>query len=106
MLCSLKIKFFTSNYLEMGWTSGNYYNFTFTLLEEGSLACSCHKNFLAVLKKSENYESLQNGLSDIRAEVKDLETIEQNGIQFKLVYYLGGDLNFLAIATSIDRASS
>ena len=71
-------------------------NFTFTLLEEGSLARSCRGNhILAVLKEPEKYESLQNGLADIRAEVKDLETIEQNGMQFKIVYYLGGDLKFL-----------
>ena len=76
-------------------------NFTFTLLE-GSLARSCRGNhILAVLKEPEKYESLTNGLSDIRTEVKDLETIEQNGIQFKIVHYLGGDLKFLAIATGI-----
>lgn len=82
-------------------------NFTFTLLEEGSLSHSCRGNhILAILKEPEIYESLKNGLSDIQTEVKDLETIEQNGIQFKIVYYLGGDLKFLPIATGIDSASS
>ena len=82
-------------------------NFTFTLLEEGPLAHSCHGNhILVVLKEAEKYESLKNGLSDIRAEVENLKTLEQNGIKFGRTYYLGGGLKFLAIVTGVDSASS
>ncbi len=81
-------------------------NFTFTLLEEGSLAHSCQGNhILAVLKEPEKYVTLKNGLADIRSEVEHLTETEHNGMCFKIVYYIGGDLKFLAIITGVDCAS-
>ena len=82
-------------------------NFTFTLLDEGSSAHSSQGNhILAVLKEPENYDTIKNGLADIRKEVEDLKTGEHNGMQFTVTYYPGGDLKFLAIVTGIDSATS
>ena len=51
-------------------------NFTFTLLEEGSLAYSCEGNHtLAILKDEEKYEPLRDALEDTRNEVERLQTI-------------------------------
>ena len=81
-------------------------NFTFTLLEEGSLAHSSQgSHILAVLKEPEKYDTWKNGLSDIRTEVENLTTLEHNGIRFNIVYYLGGDLKFLALVTGVASAS-
>ena len=42
-------------------------NFTFTLLDEGSSAQSSQGNhILAVLKEPEKYDTIKNGLADIR----------------------------------------
>ena len=82
-------------------------NFTFTLLDEGSSAHSSQGNhILAVLKEPEKYDTIKNGLADIRKEVEDLKTVEHNNMQFTVTYYLGGDLKFLAIVTGIDSATS
>ena len=48
-------------------------NFTFTVLEEGSRACSCEGNhILAILKEPENHDSPMKGLADLRNEVAHL----------------------------------
>ena len=81
--------------------------FTFTLLNKGRKACSSEGNhILAVFKEPEKYESVKNTLSDITAEVEKLNSIDVNGVNFHIKYYLGGDWKFLATATGIDAASS
>ena len=45
-------------------------------------------------------------MSDIIAEVEKLNSIDINGVKFRIEYYLGGDWKFLAMATGIDAASS
>lgn len=80
-------------------------NFTFTVLEEGALAYSCEGNHtLAIIKDEEKYESLLNGLEDLRNEVERLKKITVDGQTFEIAYYLGGDWKFLAMATGIDSA--
>lgn len=82
-------------------------NFTFTLIEEGSLAYGCEGNHsLAILKEPENYDSLSKGLEDLRKEVENLKSIEVDGRRYELEYYLGGDWKFLALVTGIDSAKS
>ena len=82
-------------------------NFGFTLLDEGDKAYSPAGNHcLAIFKEPESYQSLKNCLKDIISEVNALSTIKVNGVTFEIVYYLGGDWKFLAIATGIDSASS
>ena len=81
--------------------------FTFTLLNEGRKACSSEGNhILAVFKEPEKYEPVKNALSDITAEVEKLNSIDINGVTFRIEYYLGRDWKFLAMATGIDAACS
>lgn len=82
-------------------------NFSFTLLEEGSLAYSAEGNHpLAIIKHKENYEGLQDSLADIGNEVEQLQDITVDGQKYHIIYYLGGDWKFLAICTGIDSATS
>ena len=82
-------------------------NFTFTLLDEGSLAHSCDGNHtLAIFKKPEKYEYLHDTLEDIRSEVETLKMNTVDGVVYKINYFLEGDWKFLAIVTGIDSAMS
>ena len=82
-------------------------NFTFTIPDEGPMAYSSEGNHvLAILKVPESYESLANAMEDIRREVCELKEIEVDANTYEIVYFLGGDWKFLALATGIDSASS
>ena len=61
---------------------------------------------LVVLKESEDYDSMKIGLSDLRKEVKSLESITVGEHTFAIEYFMGGDWKFLAMATGLDSASS
>ena len=75
-------------------------NFTFTILDEGRKAYSAEGNYsLAIFREQENYEGIKNALADIRQEVQTLSSIQVNGQDFNVVYYLGGDWKFLALVT-------
>ena len=79
----------------------------FTVLEEGSRACSSEGNhILAILKEPENYDSLMKGLADLRNEVAHLKAIDVNGVTYKINYTMGGDWKFLASVTGIDSAKA
>ncbi len=81
--------------------------FAFLLLEEGSKAHWFEGNHIpAVFRAPEDYDSLENALSDIRDEVERLKTIECEGTVYKINYHLGCDWKFLATVTGIDSASS
>ena len=74
-------------------------NFTFTVIEEGSLAYGCEGNHsLAILKEPEDYESLSKGLEGLRKEVENLKSIEVDGRRYELEYYLGGRLEVSGIS--------
>lgn len=82
-------------------------NFTFTLLDDGKKAYPFEGNhILAVVKEPEQYESMEKALADIIDEVGTLTTIEVNGTEFSIKFFVGGDWKFLAMATGIDSASS
>ena len=55
--------------------------------------------------KSEDYDSLKVGLHDIK-EVEQLHRISVCGLNFDVIFYLGGDWKFLATITGIDAATS
>ena len=77
-------------------------NFAFTLLNEGSLASSPFGNHsLAILQVPEKYDSLSGSLADIVTEASELNSVEVNGNQHRVEYFLGGDLKFLAIVCGI-----
>ena len=82
-------------------------NFTFTILDEGSAAYSAEGNHpLVISKDTESYDSLAKSLGDIRTEVESLKSIEIGEQDYEILYYLGGDWKFLALATGIDSATS
>jgi len=59
----------------------NVVNFAFTILDEGTRACSVLGNYtvVVIMKVSETYDELINGLQVICKEAKDLEVIIING---------------------------
>jgi len=84
----------------------NVVNIAFTILEEGTKACSAQGNHtIAILKVSESdYDALYEALEDIITEAKNLTIIAIDGIDYNIEYYLRGDMKFLAIVCGIDAA--
>ncbi len=86
----------------------NVVNFTFTLLNEGTLTQSSSGNHtLAILRVPEKYyDSLVEALHDISIEAENLRSIIINGVSYDIEYFLGGDMKFLAMVCGIDAATS
>ena len=60
-------------------------NFAFTILEEENLALSVKGNHsVAILRVSENYDELLQGLHDIIAEAEDIEMIIINDVSYQI----------------------
>ena len=58
----------------------NLINFTFTLLNEGDIAKSPRGNHtVAIINRTENYDTLRDALSDICKEVANLTTLNVDG---------------------------
>ena len=82
-------------------------NFAFTLLDEGEKAYTASGNHcITILKESESYDAMKLGLRDIIQEVESIEQITVCDLTFDVLFYLGGDWKFLAMATGIDAATS
>ena len=82
-------------------------NFGFTILEEDNLALSVKGNHsVAILRVSESYDDLLQGLQDIIAEAKDIETITINDVAYQVQLFLGGDWKFLSVICGIESATS
>ena len=83
-------------------------NVSFTMLEEGQhKACSAFGNHsLAILRVSEKYEELKDGLEDIIAEAKDLEVLTIRDKVYTIQFFLGGDLKFLAAVCGVEAANA
>ena len=61
---------------------------------------------IAILKvKESDYDELFYSLSDIIQEAKDLQCITVEESVFRIEYFLGGDLKFLAVFCGIESAS-
>ena len=66
----------------------NLINFTFTLLNEGSVAMSPSGNHtIAIINGSEKYEHLQIALADIIAEVRELKNLTVQQHNFEIEYF-------------------
>ena len=65
----------------------NLINFTFTLLNEKSIAKSPKGNHTITINGSEGYELLKSLLSDIIEEIKTLSLITMNDVTFTIDYY-------------------
>ena len=85
----------------------NVVNFAFTILEKGGRASSVLGNHsVAILKVSESYDELFNGLQDICQEAQDLEEVTIKGSIYKVQFYLGGDWKFLATVCGLESATA
>ena len=82
-------------------------NIAFTIIDEGNKAQSVLGNYsVAILKVLEKYEQLEAGLQDICAEAKDLEVVTIEDQVYRIKFYLGGDLKFLALVCGIESANA
>jgi len=85
----------------------NIVNVAFTILNEGKKAYSVLGNYtIAILKTSEHYEELRLGLADICAEAKDIEVLAIDGNVYNILFFLGGDMKFLATVCGIEQANA
>ena len=61
---------------------------------------------IAILKVSKaNYDELLSGLKDIINKIRDLQCVTVTDTLFKMKYYLGRDIKFLAIVCRVKRAT-
>ena len=82
-------------------------NVAFVLLNDLSSVSSPNGNHsLGIFKVSEDYDSLHTSLSDILKEACDLQSIEVNGRNHDVQFFLGGDMKFLAVVCGIEAANS
>jgi len=82
-------------------------NFAFRIIDEGDKAQSVNGNYsVAILKIDESYEDLAKGLEDICSEAKDLEVLTVDGKVYKIQFFLGGDLKFLALVCDVEAANA
>ena len=81
-------------------------NFTFTILHEKDVAMGEKGNYiLAVIKTTETYDNLRDSLADLQMEMSNLKEISANNCTYKIEYFLGGDLKFLALVCGLGRAN-
>ena len=80
-------------------------NFAFTIIEEGEKAQSVAGNYsLAILQTGESYDDLAKGLEDYRDQgFRDVDCWRK---VYRIQFFLGGDLKFLAIVCSIEAANA
>ena len=64
----------------------------------------CHP--VAILKITENFKSLSDGLQNIIQEARNLTVIEVDGINFEIILFIGGDWKFLAMIYGLESAIS
>ena len=80
--------------------------FTFTILNEKDVAMAEKGNYvLAVIKTTETYHNLRDSLADLQMEMSNLKEISANNCTYKIEYFLGGDLKFLALVCGLGRAN-
>ena len=85
----------------------NIVNIAFTILDEGNKAYSVLGNYtVAILRTSEEYDKLVLGLEDICNEAKDIEMLTIEGTVYRILFFLGGDMKFLATVCGIEQANA
>ena len=60
---------------------------------------------LAVIKTTETCDNQRDSLADLRMEMSNLQEISVNNCTYKLEYFFGGDLKFLALVCGLGRAN-
>ena len=82
-------------------------NVAFVLLNDSASVSSPNGNHsLAILKVSEDYDSLHQSLTDILEEASTLQSIDINDRSHRVEFFLGGDMKFLAVVCGIEAANS
>ena len=76
-------------------------SFTYTIVDADDLGYNGN-HYFAIFKGPEKYEVLQTALSDLVSETTRLKSIDVDGVTYKLVFYLGGDLKFLNVVSGLD----
>ena len=81
-------------------------NVTYTIINEGNIAMSEKVNYvLAVIKTKDDYTDIRGSLSDLRDEMKKLDSITCENRTFQIEYFLGGDWKFLATVCGLRPAN-
>lgn len=81
-------------------------NFAFTILEEGRVQSVFGNHLIAILKIAKSYEELLADVQDICEEAKDLEVISIKEKVYKIIWFLGGVLKFLATVCGLDSVNA
>lgn len=82
-------------------------NVTFTILDEGNKSMSADGNHLiAIIKETEDYDSLAQSMADIRKDVESFKYVSVGTECFYVEWFLGGDWKFLACVCGLGAATS
>ena len=81
-------------------------NVTYAIINEGNTAMSEKRNYvLAFIKTKDDYTGIRDSLSDLRDEIKKLDSITCETRTFQIEYFLGGDWKFLATVCGLGPAN-
>ena len=58
---------------------------------------------LVLINTTEDYEHLEDAVSELAAEVQKINVIKINDTTYKIEYFLGGDWKFLAICQELKQ---
>ena len=82
-------------------------NVAFTIIEDDAKAHSVAGNHtIAIMKVSETYDELVQGLEDICEEARDLQVITIGQKVYRIIFFLGGDWKFLTTVNGIESANA
>ena len=82
-------------------------NFTFAAIDfHGSQSFTGNYTLGIFEMKEESYDELKVGLKEILLSLENVNSIEINGKMYKIEFYLGGDLKFLANMMGINGANA
>ena len=80
-----------------GTRIGKRLHVTYTIINDGNVAMSEKGNYvIAVIKTNYEYIGIRDSLSDLRDEMRNLNSITCGDKTFQIEYFLGGDWKFLA----------
>ncbi len=81
-------------------------NVTFTIINEGHTAATEKGNYvLAIIKAKDDYQTINESLSDLRKEMLNLKSIQVGEKTFAIQYFLGRDWTFLVTICGIGPAN-
>jgi hypothetical protein len=91
----------------------HFLNFCFTLPQEGNIAKTSKGNYILGIfdmqNKKEDYKTVKECLKEISLSLESLRKkgkVEIEGKEFKLKFFLGGDMKFLRLAMGLNACNS